>query len=503
MAAKTEAEAIGDAPPSLTQYINLADYAYASGSVPLNPALETDLQLAPLTYGGKVVSRLDTATGFYGEAFVTTGTASPQVIIAFQGTNPNAPSAAYTVAQLADDAAIYAGARAPSYGTALAFTRLAIRDAARLGIASSDDFLTGHSLGAADAEFVASRTGLAGTTFGTPGIVVGAHARASRLTDYVEEGDPVGNYASDAPDTLGGIVRSPSIRHYGTTQLTGSPAHAGLLTAARDAYGSGGILGKAAAVGLLAAAADQYHPLVTYAQDLGLLLYPEDYSAGSDAGFFGSATSAEVASAAGAVNCYAEGTLIRTPRGDVAIERLAVGDEVVTASGARRPIRWLGHRRIDCARHPRPDEVRPVRIAAHAFGADKPARDLVVSPGHAIAVDVLGAALVPAGALVDGASVTRDACGAVTYWHLELEAHDIVLAENLPAESFLAFGATGFFARDGIVALDAQPDAAVVHARFCRPFHGEGPVVEAVRARLAAIRVAKAAGLVQRSADAA
>ena len=185
--------------------------------------------------------------------------------------------------------------------------------------------------------------------------------------------------------------------------------------------------------------------------------------------------------------CFASGTAIRTIRGDVPVERLAVGDHVVTTSGEARPIRWLGHRTIDCRRTPRAAAVMPVRIAAHAFGPERPARDLLVSPGHSICVDVLGEVLIPAGSLLNGTSVTQVEVEAVTYWHVELDRHDIVLAENLPAESYLEMGNRGFFIEAGIPVLDGRPDAPIrTHADFCRPFHDGGPVVEAVRARLGA-----------------
>ena len=75
----------------------------------------------------------------------------------------------------------------------------------------------------------------------------------------------------------------------------------------------------------------------------------------------------------------------------------------------------------------------------------------------------------------------------VTYWHVELDRHDIILAANLPAESFLDMGNRGFFREADVVDLDAGPDADAARTRadFCRPFHAAGPLVEAARARLA------------------
>ena len=189
-----------------------------------------------------------------------------------------------------------------------------------------------------------------------------------------------------------------------------------------------------------------------------------------------------------AVVCFCPGTSVLTPTGGVQVEDLSVGDYVVTATGANRPIRWLGHRSVDCRNHPYPNDVRPVRISAHAFGARRPARDLFVSPGHAICIDVLGEVLIPAIALVNGATVQQVEVDEVTYWHVELESHDIILAENMPAESYLDMGNRGFFQEADVVDLaaagpDADP-AQRTHADFCRPFHGGGPLVDVVKVQL-------------------
>ena len=189
----------------------------------------------------------------------------------------------------------------------------------------------------------------------------------------------------------------------------------------------------------------------------------------------------------GFVVCFAAGTAIRTIRGDVAVEALAVGDVALTSSGECRPIRWLGRRTIDCRRARVRDSILPVCIAAHAFGPDRPARDLLVSPGHAICLDVGGEVLIPASALVNGSAVQQIEVDTVTYWHVELDSHDIILAENLPAESYLEMGNRSFFAKKNVVGLSIAPDAAErTRADFCRPFVDSGPLVEAVKTRLAA-----------------
>jgi hypothetical protein len=75
----------------------------------------------------------------------------------------------------------------------------------------------------------------------------------------------------------------------------------------------------------------------------------------------------------------------------------------------------------------------------------------------------------------------------VTYWHVELDSHDILLADNLPCESYCDHGNRDFFVETGVVSLAAKPDGdwrADAPPRFCRPFHESGPLVEATRAQL-------------------
>ena len=138
--------------------------------------------------------------------------------------------------------------------------------------------------------------------------------------------------------------------------------------------------------------------------------------------------------------CYAAGTRILTAQGERAVEDLRAGDLVVAlrGPGGLRPVRWVGWRRIDIARHPRPELVLPVRVRRGAFGAGMPHRDLRLSPEHAVFVNGV---LIPVHLLVNGATVVREAGVAeVTYWHVELDQHDILLAEGLPAESYLDTG---------------------------------------------------------------
>ena len=474
--------------PSVGDYINAANDAYTQPDVPTlaSPSTIYPGSLTILQSHGKPVVQYIPQDGFYACAFVTT---SNQVIVTFEGTNFFTKNAEFTAGQVVDDADIVAGKLAPSFTDSLSFTKTALAAARtqKRPIQASNVFIAGHSLGAADAEYVAARTGMSGTTFGTPGVAAKYLSKApSQLTNYVEYGDPVGNYDASANSPIANIVKSisPTTQHYGAATYVGSlvdpiyvsyfpyvlpPAYADLV-AASVAYSTGTQDGVEAAAAALALAVPA-HLLSQYAADIpGAALADSDHSYGANL----------------SIVCFAQGTAIRTAHGDIAVEALRIGDLVVTSSGATRPIRWLGHRTIDCRRHPDPRAAWPVRIARDAFGPAAPARDLYVSPAHAICVDMMGEVLIPAIALVDDGAITQAEVDSVTYWHVELDSHNVILAENLRCESYLDMGNRGFFADSGVVSLGAGPDAvALSRAAFCRPFHSEGALVEVVRRRLA------------------
>jgi len=79
-----------------------------------------------------------------------------------------------------------------------------------------------------------------------------------------------------------------------------------------------------------------------------------------------------------------------------------------------------------------------VRIAAGALGEGLPRRDLVLTGDHAL---LLEGVLVNAGALVNGTTIARVPRGALpsrfTVYHVETAAHDIILAEGVPAETYM------------------------------------------------------------------
>ena len=184
--------------------------------------------------------------------------------------------------------------------------------------------------------------------------------------------------------------------------------------------------------------------------------------------------------------CFARGTGLLTPSGYRAVETLRPGDPLVTASGDVRAVRWVGSRTLDIAAHRRPEAVQPVRICGGALSPGVPARPLRLSPDHAL---LLHGELVPAKLLVNGITILRErGCMAVTYFHVELDRHDILLAENLAVESYIDTGNRALFEntdgtprRDPVFGRGTQWDASA-YAPLCLG----GPVLREIRQDLRA-----------------
>jgi hypothetical protein len=188
--------------------------------------------------------------------------------------------------------------------------------------------------------------------------------------------------------------------------------------------------------------------------------------------------------------CYAAGTRILTATGERSVESLLRGDIVLTLSDGElkaQPVKWLGGRRIDLTAHPRPETVAPVRVQRGAIADNMPHTDLLVSPDHAILVD---GKLICAHQLINGTTIRREkGWTSVDYFHVELDGHAILVAEGLPAESYLDTGNRGFFANSGAPTvlhpdLTDESDYPTREAGSCAPFVWDEASVRPVWQRL-------------------
>lgn len=135
--------------------------------------------------------------------------------------------------------------------------------------------------------------------------------------------------------------------------------------------------------------------------------------------------------------CFAHDTLIATPAGDVAVQTLTIGDEVLNSKGDRVAVKWMGQQTV-MTRFGPAERLMPVRFTAGSLGPNMPHTDLTVTADHAMLVDGV---LCHASALVNGSTITRVPLAEMgetyTVYHIETEEHEIILANGAPAETFI------------------------------------------------------------------
>jgi hypothetical protein len=197
-----------------------------------------------------------------------------------------------------------------------------------------------------------------------------------------------------------------------------------------------------------------------------------------------------VAAEPSTIVCFAKGSLIAAQSGSVAVEKLKVGDKVLTVTGQYETIKWVGHRRVNCNKHSRPTEAWPVRVSKDAFGAGMPNQDLYLSPAHSVYVY---GHLVPIIHLVNDVTIVQEERPTVIYYHIELDHHSVIYAQGLPSETFLDSTNRKFFmtASSNVTTLagaDEEFSELAGREKYLAncfaPFVTEGPVLEAIYEKL-------------------
>ncbi len=173
--------------------------------------------------------------------------------------------------------------------------------------------------------------------------------------------------------------------------------------------------------------------------------------------------------------CFCVGTRIATARGNVPVERLKIGELVKTATGEMQPIRWIGTRSYDGRFIAGNQMALPVCIRRHALGRNVPSRDLYLSPDHSLCE---GGVLVYAWRFINGVSITQaKAVERVDYFHIELDSHAVIFANNTPVESFLDAECRARFQ-------DAQGTPVQGPQVSCLPRVGDGYYLARLKARI-------------------
>ena len=144
------------------------------------------------------------------------------------------------------------------------------------------------------------------------------------------------------------------------------------------------------------------------------------------------------------VPCFTPGTLIATPRGEVPVETLKVGDRIITRDNGLQEIRWVGRRDMTAADFAVAPHLRPVLIRKGSLGSGLPERDMLVSPNHRVLVANDRTALyfdehevlVSAKHLVAGDMIKPVASSGTAYIHFMCDRHEVVLSNGAWTETF-------------------------------------------------------------------
>jgi Hint domain len=172
--------------------------------------------------------------------------------------------------------------------------------------------------------------------------------------------------------------------------------------------------------------------------------------------------------------CFLPSTLIGTPGGEVPVERLGIGDIVNTWGGGVRPVSWIGIGRV-LATSGRRSAATPVIVRKNALADNVPARDLRVTKGHSLLIDNV---LIPVEFLVNDRTILwDDHAREVTLYHVELDRHDVLVADGAPAESYRDDGNRWLFR-------NANSSWGLKPQKPCAPVLTGGPIVDAVWQRL-------------------
>ncbi|MEJ0019690.1 MAG: Hint domain-containing protein [Acetobacteraceae bacterium] len=176
-----------------------------------------------------------------------------------------------------------------------------------------------------------------------------------------------------------------------------------------------------------------------------------------------------------AIPCFCAGTRIATPAGEVPVERLTAGSLVTIADGRRLPLRWVGFGNA-LLRPGQRSAATPIIVRAGALADRVPTRDLRLTKGHSLYLDGV---LIPVENLINHRTILwDDAARTVQVFHLELDTHEVLLANGAAAESYRDDGNRALFQNVNPAWNEREPPDP------CAPIITNGPVVEAVWQRL-------------------
>jgi hypothetical protein len=226
--------------PTVAQFLNAATAEYVYGGTPGG--------LKPFVVNGKQMESTNVLTGMSAKAWVTP---EGQIIVAYQGTTGGTNllvNPLIAISQVVTDMqVIFTHTTPQAFTDSLAFEQQVEAAAIQQGYTKDDIFVTGHSLGGWEAEYVAQQTGLGGIGFESPGIntTVPGNGTNSGFVNIETYGDSAAYFSTDLPGLQpfmpAYVPGGGSKPHYGSIVMIGDPAAATPLVNASALWGTGPI----------------------------------------------------------------------------------------------------------------------------------------------------------------------------------------------------------------------------------------------------------------------
>ncbi|MEZ0052671.1 hypothetical protein ABIA30_003693 [Mycobacterium sp. MAA66] len=212
-----------DQTPTVAQFLDAAAGAYVLGGQPGG--------LKPFTVNGFQMQTFNPLSGAVGKAWVTP---QGQIVIAYQGTTGGTnllfhPLIAITQF-ITDFQIIFTHTTPQAFYDSLAFERAVQAAATAQGYSTGDIYLTGHSLGGWEAQYVAQQTGLGGIGFEGPGLntSVAGNGVNSNFVNIETYGDTAAYFSTDLPGLQplmpAYVPGGGSKPHYGDIVMIGNPS---------------------------------------------------------------------------------------------------------------------------------------------------------------------------------------------------------------------------------------------------------------------------------------
>jgi Lipase (class 3) len=266
--------------PSLIDYLEFASLSYALTPDSLSIPSNWDI------FGWTPVNPLYNSTGLTAVTFLDKNPLDltyDDAVVAFRGSTTSHD-------WFVTDPKLAVGYTPPEFAAAVSY--FVSEEKAN---PSFNFFVTGHSLGGAEAEVVAAATGAGGVTFAAPGVgnmlatTNGDASFGANLTNYVIADDPVGTHTFLSGQHVGPVVTLPPVDHFSSIFLGGLLG----VVSGNPAIGASVAIGVSALLD---------HRLASYAQALaneGLISSSQFTTFSTPSAAIANATSGTVASGDG------------------------------------------------------------------------------------------------------------------------------------------------------------------------------------------------------------